>query len=69
MKIKDIIGKYLPFAWWVLLAIFSIAGIVAGAKVGGFFGISTIVVSIISIISIIIYAWQSVAEWIDKDNH
>lgn len=66
MKIKDIIGRYLPFAWWVLLAIFSIAGIVAGAKVGGFFGISTIVVSIISIF---IYAWQSVAEWIDKDNH
>lgn len=66
MKIKDIIGRYLPFAWWVLLAVFSIAGIVAGAKVGGFFGISTIVVSIISII---IYAWQGVAEWIDKDNY
>lgn len=65
-KARDIIGKYLPFAWWVLLALFSICGIVAGAKVGGFFGISTIVVSIISII---IYAWQSVAEWIDKDNH
>ena len=49
MKIKDIIGRYLPFAWWVLLALLAIAGIVAGIKAGGFFGICAIIVSLISV--------------------
>ena len=66
MKIKDIIGRYLPFAWWVLLAIFSIAGIVAGAKVGGFFGICTIIVSLISVG---IYGLQAWSEWEDRNNY
>lgn len=66
MKIKDIIGRYLPFAWWVLLAIFSIAGIVAGAKVGGFFGICTIIVSLISVG---IYGFQALAEWKERNNY
>lgn len=66
MKIKETIGKYLPFAWWVLLAIFSIAGIVAGAKVGGFFGICTIIVSIISVG---IYGLQTWSEWEDRNSY
>ena len=66
MKIKDIIGRYLPFAWWVLLAIFSIAGIVAGAKVGGFFGICAIIVSLISVG---IYGFQALAEWKERNNY
>ena len=66
MKIKETIGKYLPFAWWVLLAIFSIAGIVAGAKVGGFFGICTIIVSCLSVC---IYAVQAWSEWEDRNSY
>jgi hypothetical protein len=66
MKIKDIIGRYLPFAWWVLLAIFSIAGIVAGAKAGGFFGICAIIVSLISVG---IYGFQALAEWKERNNY
>jgi hypothetical protein len=66
MKIKDIIGRYLPFAWWVLLAIFSIAGIVAGAKAGGFFGICAIIVSLISVG---IYGLQALAEWKERNNY
>lgn len=66
MRIKETIGKYLPFAWWVLLAIFSIAGIVAGAKAGGFFGICAIIVSIISVG---IYGLQAWSEWEDRNNY
>ena len=66
MKIKDIIGRYLPFCWWVLLAIFSIAGIVAGIKAGGFFGICTIIVSCLSVC---IYAVQAWAEREDRNNY
>lgn len=65
MKIKETIGKYLPFAWWVPLAIFSIAGIVAGIKAGGFSGICTIIVSCLSVC---IYA-QAWAEWEDRNNY
>ena len=66
MKIKDIIGRYLPFAWWVLLALLAIAGIVAGIKAGGFFGICAIIVSIISVG---IYGLQALAEWKERNNY
>ena len=66
MRIKETIGKYLPFAWWVLLAIFSIAGIVAGIKAGGFFGICAIIVSLISVG---IYGLQAWSEWEDRNNY
>ena len=72
-KTRDIIGKYLPFAWWVLLAIFSIAGIVAGAMLigadmtaGRFFGICTIIVSLISVG---IYGLQAWSEWEDRNSY
>ena len=73
MKIKDIIGRYLPFAWWVLMALLSVAGIVAGAMLigadmtaGRFFGICAIIVSLISVG---IYGLQAWAEWEDRNNY
>ena len=66
MKIKDIIGRYLPFARWVLLAILAISGIVAGIKAGGFFGICTIIVSCLSLCIYAVLAW---AEWEDRNNY
>lgn len=66
MRIKDIIGRYLPFCWWVLLAIFSIAGIVAGIKAGGFFGICTIIVSCLSVCIYVVQAWS---EWEDRNSY
>jgi hypothetical protein len=30
-KIREIIGKYLPFGWWVLMAILMVCGVVAEA--------------------------------------
>ena len=73
MRIKETIGKYLPFAWWVLLAIFSIAGIVAGAMLigadmtaGRFFGICAIIASCLSVCIYAVLAW---AEWADRNNY
>lgn len=66
MKIKETIGKYLPFAWWVLMALLSVAGVVAGIKAGGFFGFCTIIVSCLSVC---IYAVQVWAEWEDRNNY
>ena len=73
MKIKETIGKYLPFAWWVLMALLSAAGVVAGAMLigadmtaGGFFGFCTIIVSCLSVC---IYAVQAWAEWEDMNNY
>ena len=73
MKIKDIIGRYLPFVWWVLLAFLSVAGVVAGAMLigadmptGRFFGGCTIFGSIVSLI---VYAIQAWGEWIGRNNY
>ena len=66
MRIKETIGKYLPFAWWVLMALLSVAGVVAGMKAGGFFGICTIIVSCLSVC---IYAVQAWSEWEDRNSY
>lgn len=66
MKIKETIGKYLPFAWWVLMALLSVAGVVAGIKAGGFFGFCAIIVSCLSVC---IYAVQAWSEWEDRNNY
>ena len=73
MRIKETIGKYLPFAWWVLMALRSVAGVVAGAMLigadmtaGRFFGICAIIVSCLSVC---IYAVQAWAEWEDMNNY
>ena len=49
-----------------LLALLAIAGIVAGIKAGGFFGICAIIVSCLSVC---IYAVQAWAEWEDRNNY
>ena len=73
MKIKETIGKYLPFAWWALMTLLSVAGVVAGAMLigadmtaGRFFGICTIIVSCLSVC---IYAVQAWAEWKERNNY
>ena len=66
MRIKETIGKYLPFAWWVLMALLSVAGVVAGIKAGGFFGFCTIIVSCLSVC---IYAVQAWSEWEDRNSY
>ena len=64
-KRGDIIGKYLPFAWWVLMALLMVCGVVAGAKAAGFFGTATIIGCVIAFA---IFAWQAYGEWLDIDN-
>lgn len=56
MRTGEIIGKYLPFAWWVLIALLMVCGVVAGAMVKGFFGVSAIIGCVIALV---IFAWQA----------
>lgn len=65
MKIEDIIGKYLPFAWWVLMALLMVCGVVAGAMVKGFFGTTAIIGCVIAFT---IFAWQAYGKWLDIYN-
>ena len=48
------------------MALLSVAGVVAGIKAGGFFGICTIIVSLISVG---IYGLQAWSEWEDRNNY
>lgn len=61
-KIKDIIARYLPFGWWVLMAILMVCGVVAGFMAGGFFGVCGIIGCTLSAI---IFGWQAYGEWIE----
>ena len=61
-KIREIIGKYLPFGWWVLMSLLMICGVVAGAMVKGFFGVSCIIGCVIALV---IFAWQAWGEWLE----
>ena len=63
-KIREIIGKYLPFGWWVLMAILMVCGVVAGAKAGGFFGVTAIIGCLIAAA---VFAWQAWGEWLEND--
>jgi hypothetical protein len=63
-RVKVIIEKYLPFAWWVLMALLMVCGVVAGAKAGGFFGVSAIIGCIIAAA---VFAWQAWGEWLEID--
>lgn len=56
------IGKYLPFAWWVLMALLMVCGVVSGAMVKGFFGVSAIIGCVIALV---IFAWQAWGEWLE----
>jgi hypothetical protein len=62
--IRAIIGKYLPFAWWVLMALLMVCGVVAGFMAGGFFGISAIIGCLIAAA---VFAWQAWGEWLEID--
>ena len=65
-RIREIIEKYLPFGWWVLMSLLMVCGVVAGAKAGGFFGILAIIGCLIAAA---VFAWQAWGEWLDKDNN
>lgn len=61
-KIREIIGKYLPFGWWVLMSLLMACGVVAGAMVKGFFGVSAVIGCVIALV---IFAWQAWGEWLE----
>ena len=61
-KIGAIIEKYLPFGWWVLLALLMVCGVVAGAKAGGFFGVTAVIGCLIAAA---VFAWQAWGEWLE----
>lgn len=62
MRIGEIISKYLLFAWWVLMSLLMVCGVVAGAMVKGFFGVSAIIGCVIALV---IFAWQAWGEWLE----
>ena len=64
-KIREIIGKYLPFAWWVLMSLLMVCGVVAGAMVKGFFGVSAVIGCVIALV---IFAWQAWGEWLERND-
>lgn len=61
-RIGTIIEKYLPFAWWVLMSLLMVCGVVAGAKAGGFFGVTAIIGCLIAAA---VFAWQAWGEWLE----
>lgn len=63
-RIGAIIGKYLPFAWWVLMALLMVCGVVAGAKAGGFFGVTAIIGCLIAAA---VFARQAWGEWLENE--
>lgn len=63
-RIGAIIEKYLPFGWWVLMALLMVCGVVAGAKAGGFFGVTAIIGCLIAAA---VFAWQAWGEWLEID--
>ena len=70
-KIKDIIDKYIPFVWWVFLALLAVCACVccsvqAACGFGKFWAICG---AVGSAFSVLIYAVQAYSEWIDKDNY
>ena len=65
-RMRAIISKYLPFAWWVLMALLMVCGVVAGAMVKGFFGVSAVIGCLIAAA---VFAWQAWGEWLEIDNN
>lgn len=64
-RMRAIISKYLPFAWWVLMALLMVCGVVAGAMVKGFFGVSAVIGCVIALF---IFAWQAWGEWLERND-
>jgi hypothetical protein len=44
----------------------SVCGVVAGAMVKGFFGVSAVIGCVIALV---IFAWQAWGEWLEIDNN
>lgn len=70
-KIRESIGRYLPFAWWVLLAILTLCAAIccvklAAAGIGTFWSICGAIGAAIGTIIFIFQAW---GEWLDKNNY
>ena len=65
MRIKETIGKYLPFGWWVLMSLLMVCGVVAGAMVKGFFGVSAVIGCVIAAA---VFAWQAWGEWLERND-
>jgi hypothetical protein len=70
-RIRETIGRYLPFAWWVFLALLAVCGCVccsvqAAAGFGEFWAVCG---AIGSGLSIPIYATQAYVEWLDRNNY
>lgn len=70
-RIKEIIGKYLPFAWWVILSFLALCACICccvGAAEGS--GVFWEVCGAIGAgISVPIYAWQAYGEWLDIETN
>ena len=64
-RIREIIEKYLPFSWWVLMSLLMVCGVVAGAMVKGFFGVSAVIGCVIALV---IFAWQAWGEWLERND-
>lgn len=64
-RMRAIISKCLPFAWWVLMALLMVCGVVAGAIVKGFFGVSAVIGCVIALV---IFAWQAWGEWLERND-
>ena len=63
-KIKEIIGRYLPFAWWVFLALLAVCACVccsvqAACGFGQFWAICG---AVGAGLSVLIYGWQAYGE-------
>lgn len=66
-RIKEIIGMYLPFAWWVLMAFMAVCACVcccaeAAEGYGRFWEVCG---AIGAGVSFPIYAWQAYGEWLE----
>jgi hypothetical protein len=48
------------------MALLMVCGVVAGAKAGGFFGVTAIIGCIIAAA---VFAWQAWGEWLEIDNN
>lgn len=69
-KIKDIIARYLPFAWWVFLALPSLSACVCcSAQAACGFGVFWATIGAIGAgLSVVIYGVQAWGEWVDRYN-
>lgn len=70
-RIRETIGRYLPFAWWVFLALLMVcAGVccitLASAGIGTFWAICG---ATGAAIGVLIFAFQAWGEWLEKDNY